>query len=852
MAAHGAKDFQVVEGNAGLTIVTVTLVTSSPANGNVTGQYQTADGTATVADNDYHAAAGDFFIPSGQTQSNPIQLEIVGDLKVEADETFTLQLFNVVNGAALDPGPYTFHIINDDAPAVAVPNTSVVEGNSGTNAMTFTVTLTSPAAVPVQATFATADGTATAGQDYQSTSGTLNFAVGEVVKTVTVIINGDTTFEADETLTLTVTPAGGAPVTATGTIVNDDVPSLTVADTSVLEGNSGTTAMVFVVTLTAAAGAPVQATYRTADGTATAGQDYQATSGTLTFAPGVRQQAVTVSVNGDTTFEPDETLTLTVTPAGGVPVTATGTIVNDDQPPLGRLTIISGNGQKGRLGLPLPQPLVVEVANSSGALASGVTVQWKVTAGDAQLTPPSSVTNAQGRASTTVTLNSVGVVEVEASVAQLPPVKFTLASETSFEARAQGPVAVPIAHVLDQVCARNETVFADACRALSKLSDEQLSPTLEHVAPQQSGAQSKVASEAVSFVTTGIGARLAALRSGVERFSIQHLSLDWNGRSVPVGAMTSAFLQATAPAAAGSEEKDYNGWSAFLSGNLGSGKRIGRFGQLGFDLKTRGLMLGVDRQFGDNVFGVSVNVMRLESTLNDSVGSLNTDGYALSIYGSRSGLFAGGAAPGAGAVKHYDGVHLDGSLTVGRNRYDAQHVVDIPTMPLSVARSKNNANVFALAGGTGVEAHHGRTDYDLSLSGTWSRAHVDDLTESGDGPLILFVQGHEIESAVATAAVNVRSAWPVWFGNVLPMVRGEMIHEFKSGARLVTARFLRDRLDTSFTVPLDRPDANYGKLAAGIQGVFPRGVSAYIEVTQDVLRSDLHFRTVQVNISKSF
>jgi outer membrane autotransporter protein len=590
--------------------------------------------------------------------------------------------------------------------------------------------------------------------------------------------------------------------------------------------------------------APVQVAYITSDGTATAGTDYQFGSGTLLFAPNEVQRTITVIVIGDTLFEPDETLTLTVTPAGGVPATATGTIVNDVSPPLARVIVISGNGQGGRLGIPLPQPLVVEVQDTRNAPVAGVAVQWRVTKGSAQLGSSTTTTNAQGRASNTVTLTSVGPVEVEASVAQLPPVIFTLASQTLFEQRATGPVAVPIARTLDQICARNDAVFNGACRALSILDDAQLTPALERVAPQQSGAESKVASAAISFVTSGIGARLAALRSGVERFSIQKLSLSISGTPIPFGALATTLMQQEPAADA---QPDYNGWSGFLSGNIGSGERIARNGQLGFDLKTSGLMAGIDRQFGDAVFGVSVNVMQLDSTLSDAAGKLDTTGYAVSLYGSRSGLFAP-----TGTGRRYDGVHVDGSLTVGRNRYDAEHVVDIPTLPRSVARSENDASVFALTAGTGVEAHQGRTDYDLSLSGTWSRADIDDLAESGDGPLILFVQGHEIESAVATAGFNVRTAIPTSFGNVLPMFRAEMIHELKSGARLVTARFLRDTLNTAFTIPLDQPDPNYAKLSAGLQAVFPHGVAAFIEVTQDVLRSDLHFRTIQLNVSKSF
>ena len=63
-------------------------------------------------------------------------------------------------------------------------------------------------------------------------------------------------------------------------------------------------------------------------------------------------------------------------------------------------------------------------------------------------------------------------------------VKFTLGSATSFEDRAQGPVAVPIAHVLDGICARNEQTFASVCRALSLLPDAALTPAFERVAPQ--------------------------------------------------------------------------------------------------------------------------------------------------------------------------------------------------------------------------------------------------------------------------------------------------------------------------------------------------------------------------------
>ncbi|HEV7241778.1 MAG TPA: autotransporter domain-containing protein [Thermoanaerobaculia bacterium] len=733
-----AQTSQGPEGNEGPRPLTMRYQIPFPVMQTITGDYQTVDGTATAADNDYVPKEGKFTIEAGQTQSTEVSVQIVGDRKIEADESFTIVASNVAGG--VPPPPITLTLVNDDVPAVSVANAQVTEGNAGTTVMTFPITLTTPAAIAVQATYFTSDGTATGGVDYQ----------------------------------------------------------------------------------------PVQ-------------------EGTVTFEPGITLQTVNVNVIRDTNFESDETLTLTVTPTGGTAATATGTITNDDTQPASQVTIVSGNNQQGRLGHALAQPLVVQVLGANGAPVAGVVVQWSVTSGDALLDPATSTTGVDGRASTNVTLRSVGPIEVRATAANLPPVTFSINAKTSFADRAQGPVAVPIARVLDRVCARNQEPLADACRTLSLLSDGDLTPTLERVAPQQSGAQSKVAGEVVSAVATGVGARLSALRGGVDRLSIQQLALNINGQSIPLGTIAHAlFPQDAQTDAGGAEESDYNGWSAFLSGNLGDGERIARDGQLGFDLESRGLMFGVDRMFGESIFGASLNLMQLDTKLSSDTGSLDTSGYALSLYASRGGFFAS-SSPNAS----FDGVHLDGSVTLGRNKYEAEHTVEAGGFTLIDATSENDANVFAVSGGTGFEAHRGRTDFDLSLSGTWSRASIDDLTEQGDGPLLLFVEGHEIESLVGTVGLNVRSAFNVPFGTLLPSFRAEMVHEFEDDARLVTARFLR-AADSSFTIPLDRPDANYGRLGVGLQGVFPYGWSASIEAMQDVLRSDLHFRTVQFTLYKSF
>ena len=105
------------------------------------------------------------------------------------------------------------------------------------------------------------------------------------------------------------------------------------ANATVAEGNSGTSTLSFTVTLSKASTTAVTVNYATANGTATAGQDYTTTSGTLTFAPGVLSQQVKVAVTGDTTAESNETLSVTLSNPTGATLataTATGTITNDD------------------------------------------------------------------------------------------------------------------------------------------------------------------------------------------------------------------------------------------------------------------------------------------------------------------------------------------------------------------------------------------------------------------------------------------------------------------------------------------------------------------------------------------
>jgi probable HAF family extracellular repeat protein len=223
----------------------------------------------------------------------------------------------------------------EGVPTVNIGDATVAEGNAGTTGAVFTVTLSAPASGPVTVNFATANGTAAAGSDYTAHSGTLTFAPGQTSATVTVAVHGDTNAEPNETFQVNLSQAVGAVIAdgqATGAIV-DDEPRISITDVARQEGPSGTTQFVFTVTLSAPSDAPVTVNFATANGMATAGSDYQARSGTLTFAPGETTKTITIVVLGDRRREANETFFVNLTNVVGallVDGQGKGTILNDD------------------------------------------------------------------------------------------------------------------------------------------------------------------------------------------------------------------------------------------------------------------------------------------------------------------------------------------------------------------------------------------------------------------------------------------------------------------------------------------------------------------------------------------
>ena len=272
------------------------------------------------------------------------------------------------------------------AQTLSIDDVSQPEGNIGTSAFLFTVSLDAPRGYTISVSFHTSDGFAVAGTDYLSAAGTVVFLPGETAKPVVVQAIGDTDFEGPDTFLVHLSnPDSGtiADGEGKGTLMNDDV-QVFIQDRFQSEGNSGVTDFMFDLSLTGLYELPVRVDYRTVDGGATSPTDYIYQSGTVTFKPGEARKLITIQVESDQVLELDEAfrvvLSHPVNAAIAIPE-AIGTILNDDQVPfvsIGDVVMAEGTGEDSyfrfpvSLSVPSPAWITVDAFPVEGTATAGV------------------------------------------------------------------------------------------------------------------------------------------------------------------------------------------------------------------------------------------------------------------------------------------------------------------------------------------------------------------------------------------------------------------------------------------------------------------------------------------------
>jgi len=319
----------------------ISVVRGGGHEGTVTVEYTLSGGTA-LSEGDFTPVTGTLTFGPRET-SKTFEIPIANDTTTEGNESLTVILRTPTGGADLGvPASALLTITDDETAGVsATPTAGLAQVPSHTisfNALSYSVSEDGgsiaitvrrdggTSAVTVQ--YSTSNGTALAGTDYEATSGTLSFAVGETTKSFTVSVKDDTQIDGNTTVNLSLSnPTGGAALGKQSasilTIVDNETTktatgSLKFGASSfrVTEGEG--TAWITVSRVGGSTGT-VSVNYATENGSAVAGQDYSTVTGTLTFLPGETGKAFAVPVRKDENRgEGEESLTVTLNnPTGG-------------------------------------------------------------------------------------------------------------------------------------------------------------------------------------------------------------------------------------------------------------------------------------------------------------------------------------------------------------------------------------------------------------------------------------------------------------------------------------------------------------------------------------------------------
>ena len=329
--SHSPLQFQATSYDTSTDDATVTLTVTRTGNVTlpVTVNYATADGTA-LEDADYTETSGTLSFAAGET-TETIVVPILGNFAADSGVVFAVSLSNPA-GTGAELGA-------DDHAVVAIDNLhSVVQVAAATynadvrdGAVVVAVTRVGNLDLPASVDYATADGTAIAGEDYAADLGILAFGPGEATQQVTLSLLGDASSPAAATFTLSLSaPDGnasiGAVASTTITVENHESVVQFAAGEYAVDATAGTATL--TVTRAGNTTQPATVDFATANGSATDGVDYTATGGALTFLAGQNSRTINVPVLVNASGPASVAFTVALSNAGGTLIgLADGTVV---------------------------------------------------------------------------------------------------------------------------------------------------------------------------------------------------------------------------------------------------------------------------------------------------------------------------------------------------------------------------------------------------------------------------------------------------------------------------------------------------------------------------------------------
>lgn len=317
--------------------------------------------------------------------------------------------------------------------------------------------------------------------------------------------------------------------------------------------------------------------------------------------------------------------------------------------------------------------------------------------------------------------------------------------------------------------------------------------------------------------------RLMALRGGARGLSLAGLNVIVDGKMVPLADLQEMVGKFFGGGAAADEPGGLlsDKWGLWARGNFSFGEKDASATSPAFDADQWAFVGGIDYRLSDkSVLGAALSYGSSEVEFAADDGALNTDSFALSLYGS------------AYAAKNF---YFDGIFNFSNSSYDAErNIAYVDGSGLVTADAAGDTDGTTLSGGlsAGYDFLAGGLTISPNLGFFYIDTTIDGFTETGAGGLNLIYDEQKFESLTGNAGMRLTYAWNVSWGVLLPHLRVDYVREFEDDVDVFGVRFANDPNAAStppVLVATDNPDQSYWRLAGGFSAQFKHGVSGYIE-----------------------
>lgn len=347
---------------------------------------------------------------------------------------------------------------------------------------------------------------------------------------------------------------------------------------------------------------------------------------------------------------------------------------------------------------------------------------------------------------------------------------------------------------------------------------ERVAEALHSISPEEAAAQALGGARISQIQVGNVNQRLVELRAGSSGFSVNGLTLNLGGQTLPGNLLAAMLPFGSSGGASGDEDSGFSRLGVFVNGQFESGSRNTTRLQRGFDSKVYGFTTGVDywftRQF---LMGVSTGYGHTKSKTVQKGGDLEIDGMTFSLFGS---------------YQLTDRGYVDLVVNGTYNQYSStRNIAYVDAFGPVRRTAKSNTEGWQ-------QRYSINSGYDFPL-GAWTlglrgrmeygRTTIDGYTERGADPLNLAIDTQTVDSVTTALGGIVSYTAGTVVGVFVSQLNVEWEHEFAKDSRLIGAHFAADAGRHRFTVRTDSPDRDYVNVRASVSAVLPHGGSAFVQ-----------------------